>query len=92
MQSSASECSPIAVAISLLTFAPSCDECQKMHGSAMHWSVALEKEKVHFKCDSDKLHFYRTSDKKTVHELPCKVSCNRCHSHLCDEGRNMMLM
>merc|ERR1712093_265639 len=27
-----------------------------------------------------------------LHELPCKLSCARCHSPIADEGRNMMLM
>ena len=32
------------------------------------------------------------SDKRTEYKLPLKISCAQCHSPICDEGRNMMLM
>jgi len=69
-----------------------CDTCQKLHGSAAHWSSVMPKTDVLFTCSTDKLSFYRTEDQKTEHILPCKLSCARCHSPIADEGRNMMLM
>ncbi|KAK9898407.1 hypothetical protein P389DRAFT_166905 [Cystobasidium minutum MCA 4210] len=69
-----------------------CDTCQKLHGSATHWSVVIPKNEVLFTCSPDKLSFYRTEDQKTEHIPPCKLSCARCHSPIADEGRNMMLM
>jgi len=69
-----------------------CDTCQKLHGSAMHWSVVIPKNEVLFTCSPEKISFYRTEDQRTVRELPAKLSCARCHSPIADEGRNMMLM
>lgn len=69
-----------------------CDTCQKLHGSAMHWSVVIPKDEMLFTSSPDKLSFYRTEDQRNAHELPCKLSCARCHSPIADEGRNMMLM
>lgn len=55
-------------------------------------SVVIPKDDMLFTTSPDKLRFYRTEDQRTVHELPCKLSCGRCHSPIADEGRNMMLM
>lgn len=32
------------------------------------------------------------SDKRAEYKLPLKISCARCHSPICDEGRKMLLM
>jgi len=69
-----------------------CDDCQKLHGSPAHWSAVFEKEDVLFTTPPENLAFYRTSDQGTTRELPCKITCARCHSPICDEGKNKMLM
>jgi len=69
-----------------------CSTCHKIHGSAMHWSAVLEKTDVLFKCSTDKMSFYRTEDQTNKHELPAKMTCVRCKSPICDEGRGKILM
>ena len=39
----------------------------------------------------DMLGFLNTQDRIPKHELPCKVSCTRCHSPIASEGRNMWM-
>ena len=58
----------------------------------MHWSAVFEKTQVLFKCSTDKMSFYRTEDQTVKHELPAKMTCVRCKSPVCDEGRNKILM
>jgi hypothetical protein len=38
------------------------------------------------------LKFYSSREKVAEHDLPCKVSCAYCGSHIMDEGRNMALI
>ena len=35
--------------------------------------------------------FYDSAKKAEEHNLPCKVSCSKCHSPIADEGRNMWM-
>ncbi|SPO01970.1 uncharacterized protein DNG_04643 [Cephalotrichum gorgonifer] len=38
------------------------------------------------------LAFYQSSTRTSRHDLPCKVSCQFCHTPILDEGRNMALV
>lgn len=39
----------------------------------------------------DSLMFYNSDKSTEQHELPCKVSCSKCHAPLADEGNNMWM-
>ncbi|KAF9876871.1 hypothetical protein CkaCkLH20_05717 [Colletotrichum karsti] len=69
-----------------------CRDCQKMHGAPFQWAAIFHKEDIAFERGVDGLEFYKSSDKKAVHDLPCKVSCGHCGSRIMDEGRNMVLL
>jgi len=69
-----------------------CDVCQKLHGAPAHWSSTFHKGDVFFENGGKSLSFYRTTDKSTEYSLPVKITCSHCHSAICDEGNNMMLM
>ncbi|KAL0934846.1 uncharacterized protein CTRU02_209437 [Colletotrichum truncatum] len=69
-----------------------CRDCQKMHGAPFQWAAIFHKEDLAFERGVDGLQFYKSSEHKAEHDLPCKVSCGKCGSRILDEGRNMVLL
>lgn len=68
-----------------------CTGCQRLHGAPFQWAAIFPKEHVRFIKGVDMLGFLNTQDRIPKHELPCKVSCTRCHSPIASEGRNMWM-
>ncbi len=60
-------------------------------GAPFQWAAIFPKENVRFTKGVDMLGFLNTQDRCPKHELPCKVSCTRCHSPIASEGRNMWM-
>ena len=50
------------------------------------------KDKTDLEKYNSDLGWYESSEKTTVHKLPCKVSCAYCRTPIMDEGRNMILL
>ncbi|EXU98843.1 glutathione-dependent formaldehyde-activating enzyme [Metarhizium robertsii] len=69
-----------------------CVGCQVIHGAPFQWAAIFEKSDVAFETGVEHLKFYNSATKESHHELPCKVSCKWCGSHIMDEGRNMALV
>ncbi|KAH7140208.1 Mss4-like protein [Dactylonectria estremocensis] len=69
-----------------------CQGCQVLHGAPFQWAAIVEKADVAFEDGCRGLRFYNSGSKSPGHQLPCKVSCSNCGSHIMDEGRNMALM
>lgn len=68
-----------------------CKLCQKLHGCPMQTAVIFHKHSIRFTKGIKHLNFYNSEVNKNEHILPCKVSCNFCHSLIADEGRNMFI-
>ncbi|KAI0710083.1 Mss4-like protein [Earliella scabrosa] len=69
-----------------------CKQCQHLHGAPFQWAVIFPKTSVRMvKNEGDSLHFFSTQQRKGIHDVPCKVSCNQCRSSVFDEGRNTVL-
>ncbi|KZV90567.1 hypothetical protein EXIGLDRAFT_676967 [Exidia glandulosa HHB12029] len=67
-----------------------CKVCQRLHGAPL--AVLFHKTTVRMSSPTDtSLVFYSATKHARVHDVPCKVSCGECGSHLFDEGRNMVL-
>lgn len=69
-----------------------CTTCQKLHGAPFQWAAIFHKEDINFTQGHHDLGWYESSEKTTVHKLPCKVSCAYCRTPIMDEGRNMILL
>ncbi|KAF6222369.1 hypothetical protein HO133_001455 [Letharia lupina] len=69
-----------------------CTTCQKLHGAPFQWAAIFHKEDINFTHGHSDLGWYESSEKTTVHKLPCKVSCAYCRTPIMDEGRNMILL
>ncbi|KAM5538482.1 hypothetical protein V8D89_007815 [Ganoderma adspersum] len=69
-----------------------CKQCQHLHGAPFQWAVIFPKTSVRMISNKyDSLRFFSTKRSQSVHDVPCKVSCNVCRSPLFDEGRNTVL-
>ncbi|KAL6721699.1 hypothetical protein ACLMJK_000803 [Lecanora helva] len=69
-----------------------CTTCQKIHGAPFQWAAIFHKEDINFTHGHHDLGWYESSEKTTIHKLPCKVSCAYCRTPIMDEGRNMILL
>ena len=58
-------------------------------GAPFQWAAVYHKKNVRFIKGSDMLGFLNTQDRCPKRELPCKVSCTRCHSPIASEDRNI---
>lgn len=65
---------------------------RRQSGAPFQWAAIFEKSDVAFETGAEHLKFYNSATKESHHELPCKVSCKWCGSHVMDEGRNMALV
>ena len=63
-----------------------------MSGAPFQWAAIFHKEDINFTHGHHDLGWYESSEKTTVHKLPCKVSCAYCRTPIMDEGRNMILL
>ena len=61
-------------------------------GAPFQWAAIFHKEDINFTHGHHDLGWYESSEKTTVHKLPCKVSCAYCRTPIMDEGRNMILL
>lgn len=61
-------------------------------GAPFQWAAIFHKEDINFTKGHHDLGWYESSEKTTVHKLPCKVSCAYCRTPIMDEGRNMILL
>ncbi|KAH9856507.1 Mss4-like protein [Lenzites betulinus] len=69
-----------------------CRDCQSLHGAPFQWAVIFPKTSVRMVTNmDDSLYFFSSHRRESVHDVPCKVSCNHCRSPLFDEGRNTVL-
>jgi hypothetical protein len=70
-----------------------CKQCQRLHGAPFQWAVLFAKTACRIvRNEHNALHFFSTQTKTDAHNVPCKVSCDRCRAPLFDEGRNMVLV
>lgn len=69
-----------------------CTTCQKLHGACFQWAAIFHKENINFTHGHHDLTWYDSQEKTTRHKLPCKVSCEYCHTPIMDEGRKMILL
>jgi len=69
-----------------------CTTCQVTHGAPFQWAAIFEKGDINFINGHHHLTWYNSQEKKTGRKLPCKVSCEYCHTPIMDEGRNMILL
>ena len=60
-------------------------------GAPFQWAALFKKDALRFVKGVDSLMFYDSANSTEQHNLPCKVSCSKCHSPLADEGRNMWM-
>ena len=61
-------------------------------GAPFQWAAIFHKDDINFTHGHHDLGWYESSEKTTVHKLPCKVSCAYCRTPIMDEGRNMILL
>lgn len=61
-------------------------------GAPFQWAAIFHKEDINFTQGHHDLGWYESSEKTTIHKLPCKVSCAYCRTPIMDEGRNMILL
>ena len=61
-------------------------------GAPFQWAAIFHKEDINFTHGHHDLGWYESSEKTTIHKLPCKVSCAYCRTPIMDEGRNMILL
>ena len=66
-------------------------DCNNL-GAPFQWAAIFHKEDINFTHGHHDLGWYESSEKTTVHKLPCKVSCAYCRTPIMDEGRNMILL
>ena len=74
---------------------PSAEKCMLTRytlGAPFQWAAIFHKEDINFTHGHHDLGWYESSEKTTVHKLPCKVSCAYCRTPIMDEGRNMILL
>ena len=66
-----------------------CRACQKLHGAPMQWAAVFNKSDFRF-LDGSETHlaFFNTKT-GSGRILPCRVTCEACHTRIGDEGRNM---
>ncbi|PGH03977.1 hypothetical protein AJ79_07209 [Helicocarpus griseus UAMH5409] len=69
-----------------------CTGCQVLHGAPFQWAAIFHKSDMTFTHGHQGMDFYKSSEKKRVHDLPCKATCSYCHSPIMDEGRNVILL
>ncbi|CAD6568069.1 MAG: hypothetical protein ASARMPRED_001401 [Alectoria sarmentosa] len=62
------------------------------HCAPFQWAAIFHKEDINFTHGHHDLGWYESSEKTTIHKLPCKVSCAYCRTPIMDEGRNMILL
>ena len=60
-------------------------------GAPFQWAALFKKDTLRFIKGVNALMFYNSDKSSEQHELPCKVSCSKCHSPLADEGKNMWM-
>ena len=65
---------------------------QILSGAPFQWAAIFHKEDINFTHGHHDLGWYESTEKTTVHKLPCKVSCAYCRTPIMDEGRNMILL
>ena len=68
-----------------------CPQCQSLHRAPFQRAVIFHKTDGRFVRGVENLCFYNSEHGKAAHILPCKRSCEICHSPIADEGRRMFL-
>lgn len=56
------------------------------------WAAIFHKSDFRFINGAQGLNFYSPSLRRPLHDLPCKVYCETCHTPIMDEGRRMIMM
>lgn len=69
-----------------------CVDCQRMHAAPFQWAAIFHKADFRFLNGAEGLNFYSPSLRRPLHDLPCKVYCETCHTPIMDEGRRMIML
>ncbi|KKY38814.1 hypothetical protein UCDDA912_g01181 [Diaporthe ampelina] len=69
-----------------------CVDCQRMHAAPFQWAAIFHKSDFRFLNGTKGLNFYSPSLRRPLHDLPCKVYCETCHTPIMDEGRRMIML
>lgn len=56
------------------------------------WAAIFHKSDFRFVNGAKGLNFYSPSLRRPLHDLPCKVYCETCHTPIMDEGRRMIML